>query len=136
MNDVAFWGEPISVYTRAMALDDGQLVDVSEWAREVGIRYPVAVTRAVWESVIAWTESDEQRKPCGTGQSERGRGHDVVWMLRCAMSRCRGDRLLYRVLRVPREGRGVQARAVELQAVCGPGDTLDPVVTVMLPDED
>ena len=33
-------------YTRADALRDGVLIDVSAVAREAGIRYPVALTRA------------------------------------------------------------------------------------------
>ena len=39
----------ISVYTRAQAIEDGILVDVSETAREAGFRIPVAVTRSVWD---------------------------------------------------------------------------------------
>ena len=38
----------ISVYTRAQAIGDGILVDVSETAREAGFKIPVAVTRTVW----------------------------------------------------------------------------------------
>jgi len=29
-----------------------------------------------------------------------------------------------------------QPRAVTLKAVCGPGDNLEPVITIMTPDED
>src|SRR5262249_48790011 len=35
-------------YTRAEALPDGVLIDGSETAREAGIRWPVALTRAAW----------------------------------------------------------------------------------------
>jgi len=38
----------IDVYTRAQALEDGVLVDVSSWAREYGIIFPVAVNASVW----------------------------------------------------------------------------------------
>jgi hypothetical protein len=38
----------IHSYTRTDALRDGVLIDVSAVAREAGIRYPVALTRAVW----------------------------------------------------------------------------------------
>ena len=34
----------ISVYTRQDAIDDGIFVDVSEMAKEAGIKYPVAIT--------------------------------------------------------------------------------------------
>jgi hypothetical protein len=36
-------------YTRADAIRDGVLSDVSETAKEAGIRWPVALTAAVWE---------------------------------------------------------------------------------------
>jgi hypothetical protein len=39
----------IHSYSRARALADGALVDVSAVAREASIRFPVALTRAVWE---------------------------------------------------------------------------------------
>jgi hypothetical protein len=30
----------------------------------------------------------------------------------------------------------VELETVQLRAVCGPGDTPEPVITIMLPDED
>src|SRR3990167_6425937 len=75
--------EVISSYSRAQALEDGVLVDVSETAREAGIRYPVALTRAVWESCVTVpTRADGSPVPC---QDERGRLWDVVWMLAVAI---------------------------------------------------
>ena len=74
------FGELIHSYTRADALADGTLVDVSAVAREAGIRYPVALTRAVWAACV--------RVPEGIAcQDEAGRCWDVVWMLRGAMGR-------------------------------------------------
>ena len=40
-------------YSRADALRDGVFVDVSATAREAGIRFPVALTRAVWERCVS-----------------------------------------------------------------------------------
>jgi Family of unknown function (DUF6573) len=40
--------EVIHTYTRAQALADGALIDISPLATEAGFRYPVAVTAAVW----------------------------------------------------------------------------------------
>jgi hypothetical protein len=40
-------------YTRADAIADGVLVDVTGTAREASIRYPVALTRTVWERCVA-----------------------------------------------------------------------------------
>src|SRR5262249_40620714 len=40
-------------YTRAQAIADGALIDVSSTAREAGIHYPVALTAAVWQKCVA-----------------------------------------------------------------------------------
>ena len=127
--------EVISVYTRAQAVEDGALVDVSETAREAGIKFPVAVTAAVWADCCEWTEADEKKKG-GYGQSERGRLWDVISMLRFAISAGgkQGDHLLYKVSRIPRPGYGAK-RLVTLKAICGPGDRPEPVITIMQSNE-
>ena len=40
-------------YTRAQAIADGVLVDVSELAKQAGFRFPVAVTAGVWAECVA-----------------------------------------------------------------------------------
>src|SRR5260370_34133619 len=67
-------------YTRADAIRDGVLVDVSATAREAGIRWPVALTCAAWGRCV--------RVPAGVHfQDEAGRLWDVCWMLACAARR-------------------------------------------------
>src|SRR5260370_32314941 len=67
-------------YSRADAIRDGVLIDVSATAREAGIRWPVALTCAVWGRCV--------RVPAGVlCQDERGRLWDVLWMLACAARR-------------------------------------------------
>ncbi len=122
----SFFGPVISAYTRADALRDGELVDVSTMAAEMGYRVPVAVTRAVWVGVV---EPDET-----PGQSVEGRLWDVLWMLH------------YEIARAPRAGSSIRfklyaliggvSRLLTLRAVIGPGDAGEPVITVMWPDED
>ena len=56
MSAQELFGEPISVYTRAQAIEDGELVDVTEWASSKtgfmgGFTVPVAVTRSVWADI-------------------------------------------------------------------------------------
>jgi hypothetical protein len=137
------FGEPISVYTRRQAISDGVLVDVSEVAREAGFSIPVALTAAVHADCVVWTDEDEKRKSQGTGQDEAGRLWDVLWMASAAIRRRRaaapGDNpstLGFQLLRVPREGRGVLPRLVTLDVHVGPGDGLEPVVTILQPGED
>lgn len=126
-----FDGAPIiHAYTRAQALDDGELVDVSSTALEAGIRFPVAVTRGVWADCVEWPDTERGL------QDEAGRLWDVVWMTRCAaLAAPHGaDRVTVTLLRVPR-GQSV-ARTCELVAQVGPGDNAEPVMTIMLPGED
>jgi hypothetical protein len=127
------FGEVIHVVTRAQLIEDGQLIDISKWTKEAGIKFPCAVSRAVWEDVINWTEQDTKAKP-GYGQSIEGRAWDVAWMLRLAV-RCGGERIQYKLSRIPRPGHGAK-RLVTLKAICGPGDDMEPVITILEPTED
>ncbi|MHB1870813.1 MAG: DUF6573 family protein [Steroidobacteraceae bacterium] len=125
----SFWdgAEVVYSYTRAQAIEDGVLVDASKLASEYGVRYPVAVTRALWDSYVT--------PPAALAgwQDETGRAWDVLTMFRLA-ARAGGQEIRFRVLFQMQAGR--PARLVELKAVCGPGDDAEPVVTIMLPDED
>ena len=142
MDSEEIFGKPIHVYTRAEAIEDGVLVDVSATARDAGIVWPVAMTAAAWTDCVAWSEADDRRKRDSTGQSESGRLWDVVWMAsRALIAAARRDAdpsvpLMFEVCRVPREGRGVRPRPVRLKLVVGPGDGGEPVVTVMEEGED
>ena len=121
------FGGVIYSYSRAQAIDDGVLIDVSTVAMEAGIKYPVAVTCAVWANYVAVPEGV-------VGQDESGRLWDIVWMLRMAIARSNdGEEIRYSLL-VRNNNR--RAELVTLKAVCGPGDDAEPVITIMLPDED
>jgi hypothetical protein len=135
------FSEVIYSYTRAQAIEDGVLVDVSEVAREAGIKWPVALTREAWEKCVAW--DDKLAKLTGMPQDEAGRLWDVLWMLRVAIRSpfATGPQVDYQLQVVQREfcrGDNIESPkwTVKLKAVCGPGDDREPVITVMLPHED
>lgn len=46
------WEDIISAFSRAEAIEDGVLIDVTEMGREAGFRFPVAVTEALWNNYI------------------------------------------------------------------------------------
>ncbi len=124
------FGEVIHAYTRAQAIEDGFLVDVSATAREAGIRYPVALTRAAFERCVAVP-------PHIQAQDESGRLWDVLWMCRTFMARITGDRGKFQLyVRNHNRPRLTRSDLVTLKAICGPGDTAAPVITIMLPHED
>ena len=127
-----FWddAEVISSYSRAQAIEDGALVDVSTVAKEAGIKFPVAMTATVWGQYV--------EVPEGVGcQDESGRLWDIVWMFRCAAAKFDGDTLLFKLyVRNHNRERLDRRDLVTLKAICGPGDNGEPVVTIMTPEED
>ena len=138
-----FFGPVISSYTRADALSDGMLVDVSEMAREAGFRIPVAVTTSVWEECIYWPEDEAN----GYGQSTDGRLWDVLFMAHCEIAQARGNEqdLEYKLNVIPRGTKPENTGAIDdftgaelrtLKINIGPGDNAEPVITIMQPNED
>ena len=124
-NDV--FGDVIYQYTRAQAIDDGFLIDVTETAREAGISFPTAMTAAVWEQCVTVPEK-------AAWQDEMGRLWDVLTMLRYAIAHSKATQELAFSVAVQNDARGPSR--VELKALCGPGDQGEPVITIMMPDED
>ena len=119
----------IHAYTRADAIRDGVLIDVSQTAREAGFAYPVALTRAVWDRCVAVP-------PGVLCQDEAGRLWDVVCMLAYAV-RCGGDGPEVRfAVHVRNDNRDGTPPLVRLKALYDPGDQGEPVVTVMMTNED
>ncbi len=128
----------VHTYSRRQALADGVLVEVpAHTAAEAGIRLPLAITAAAWADTVAWDATVEQGKASDTGQDEQGRLWDVLTMAAHGMRRHPGgDRTVFEVLRVHATGRGVRPRTTRLRLVVGPGDTTQPVLTILLPHED
>lgn len=130
------FGPVIHAYTRKMAIDDGVLIDATDTAIEAGIKLPVAITQAVWAKYIAWDFVDNEKQ---TYQDQSGRLWDVIWMARCGLISARkGEKseTLFKLLCVPRDGRSIRAEETTLKIVIGPGDNAEPVLTIMLPNED
>ena len=129
------FGDVLFTYTRAQALADEVLVDAGPLAQEAGFRLPVAITAAAWDECVAWTEDDSRLQ---VHQDQSGRLWDVLFMAAHAIrtEAGSGSRMLFALCRVPRDGHSVQAGPVQLKLIVGPGDHGDPVVTILLPEED
>jgi hypothetical protein len=117
-------------YTRSQAIEDGILIDVSTVASEAEIKYPVAITCGLWSECVELTEMAKR-----AGNDESGRLWDILWMLHNAIKsgKIDGAEGTYEVLVVQRR---LEPTVCTIKAVCGPGDTLAPVITLMLPGED
>jgi len=69
-------------YTRQDAINDGTFIDVSDMAKEAGIKHPVAVTSNLYHTHIVPSASQQE-----SGQSIKGRLWDVLSMFAFC---CRG----------------------------------------------
>jgi hypothetical protein len=125
MNNEEF--QVIYSYTRSQAIADGLQIEVTKVAEEAGIRFPVFLTRGVYDKYVTVP-------PGVTAQDEAGRLWDIVWMLRFAIIRAKPG-----VTRVPvalyvRNSDSQPARLVKLIATAGAVDIDDPApaITVML----
>ena len=104
-------------------------------AQEAGFKWPVALTSAAWADCVAWTENDSGKQ---VHQNQSGRLWDVLFLASHAIRTASGsgDRLLFQLYRVPRDGRSMEAVLTTLKLIAGPGDQGEPVITILLPDED
>jgi hypothetical protein len=109
--------EVVFTYTRAQALADGVLVDVSAWARPLGFVVPVAFTAELWATLHVPPEDRALARAC-----------DVLWMASIAARRA-GD-----AQQVPFEVTVERVRHSLLSHV-GPGDDPAPVVTIGFPHD-
>jgi hypothetical protein len=131
----SFFGKVISTYTRAQAIEDGVLVDPGPIAKEAGFKWPVALTANAWADCVAWTKDDSQKQ---VHQDQSGRLWDLMYMASHAIrtSKDSGDRLVFQLYRVPRDGHSTEAVLVTLKLIVAPDDSGEPVITLLLPQED
>ncbi len=121
------FGPVIHPYSRREALEEGALIDVTSTAREAGFLIPVALTRAVWVRYVAVP-------PKVVAQDEPGRLWDILWMASLAARRNRDASVVCFTVSVRNDNR--QPRPRRLKAVVGSGDDGEPVITILLPEED
>jgi len=133
--------------SRVQMLEDGRLVAVeASLAAEAGFGVPVALTRAVFDDCVAWTDADAERTSVWL-QDETGRLWDVLWMAAQAARRVRQrSRVTFELCRVPRDRGRIPIDDLEdaayerlcrvrLVADIGPGDDGMPVITILQPQE-
>jgi hypothetical protein len=129
MNDT--FGETIYTYTRAEALSDGNLMDLNQVIprNESPFKFPVACTSAVWAII------DNAAKNQRVCNDLKGIVWDVLYM--ASQAPRIGEKLnestyLYKVIII---GAGRQKKYT-FKCLVHPGDNMEPVITIMLPEED
>jgi hypothetical protein len=91
MSDFSDW-EVIDTYSTKQAVEDGFLVLVDQKiSKEAGIKYPVYLTRTVWDKYVELPEGFEN------GQDLDGRLWDVLYMFMFAARSCDSSTLMYKL---------------------------------------
>lgn len=127
------FGPVIFAYTRAQAIADGVLVDLTQPAikqllTEAGVRPHTAMTIGAWSKCVCPVDRELPES-----QDINGRLWDVLMLFRHAIGKNRDtDRVHFTVSVFD----GKRQHAVKLWALIGPGDEGEPVLTVMLEGED
>jgi hypothetical protein len=104
-------------------------IDVTAAAQEAGIRWPVALTAAAWERCVTVS-------PGVLYQDKTGRQWDVLFLLRLAIGRSDGWRVVPFDVHVRNDNKERTPPLVRLKAVAGPDHEGASCITVMLPGED
>jgi len=123
------FGEMISTYSRAEAIEDGVLVDMNKGHFDEVTKgiysIPVAVTSAVFAIIKRAAENPR------TCNDWKGIWHDMVHMSRVYMDKKASSFLFPCTI----TGAG-RVRKFYFKSVIGGGDNGEPVITFMLPNED
>lgn len=131
-----FWAdaEIVHAYTRKQAIEDGVLVDLSQGelgqlCRQAGFKVPMAMTATAFGQCVGGLDGE----PLPAGQDQKGRLWDVLMVMRYIAAAHRdSDRFNFEV----RVWNGKRHEVVHLWCLIGPGDTGEPVLTIMLQGED
>lgn len=118
--------EALYEYNWDDAVNDGTFVNVSDMAKEAGIRFPTAVTSNLYHTYI-------NPDPMPSHQDEKGRLWDVLHMFKLAARKTADHFLTFKVI----FANGDITKTVELWAVCEARSSKnpEPIVTIMLPED-
>lgn len=124
------FGETIYAYTRAQAIEDGFLVDLmqgdmADVARQ-HYKFPIACTSSVFGIM---QKAVENPLYCN---DYAGILHDMLYMSKVFKRQIDESTVIFRVIIT---GAGRQ-RNFDFKLQVGPGDQGEPVITIMMPDED
>ena len=129
MSNGKAFGNLIYSYSRAQAIADGVLIDVTDEAKAHGFKVPVAITDHLFHGYVEVPDGLETE-----AQSVTGRLHDLLTLAMIAARTSKGsDRAYFKVAFLMAPSR---TETVQVIAHIGPGDTAEPVLTIMLPEGD
>lgn len=111
----------IFAYTRAQAIEDGVLNDVTELTKAVGILIPTAIACNCWAEAVGSDDPEEFQQ----------RIYELISAVHIEIEKqkdIRSDTLQFAYL-IEREGE--EPTELDVFVNIGPGDNMEPVLTVM-----
>ena len=132
------FGTMIYSYSRAQAIEDGVLVDISSMTEEEEgsgsiaalclqhYKWPIALTNSVWAIIEEAVENPDNPS------THVGILHDILWMSRVRKRQINTQTIFFEVA-IAGAGR---EKPVKFKLMSGTGDEGEPVLTLMLPYED
>ena len=119
--------------TRAQALADGALIDVTETSKEVGFKVPVTISEALHNRMIP------TKAEAAIGQDYDSRLWDVLWVAAFTIKLAdRGTDIVtftFALQETDAQSGLPQNTDLRLRIVCGSGDEGEPVVTIGFPED-
>ena len=123
----SLFGEVIFSYTRAQAIADRALIDVTPTAAEAGFRFPTAVAGGLMGAI-------ETIPPQYSHEDLQGRLWDVLLIASLSARRAKPgcSRIAFEViLHIEGSTKNYQTLILDI----GPGDTSEPVITIGFPSD-
>lgn len=122
------FGHVIASYSRKEAIEDGVLIAFDDKiVKEAGINYPIALSTAAYQLI-----DDAVKKG---GKDLDGVIWDMLTMFRYYAKKSNYSTQFIFEMLIWEKHVG-KDREMKFKAICGPGDTEEPVITIMLPNED
>jgi hypothetical protein len=120
------FGEVIYGYSRKQAIEDGVLIDVTNQANQF-FQFPMAITAEVYGEL-----NNIPKKHAA--ESFAGRLHDVLFMAftEVKKGKTKSQTLMFSAI----VNTDDKEKIKQYKMVIGPGDNMEPVLTIMKPHED
>lgn len=115
--------EIICSYSRHQEIEDGVLTDVSSYAKELGIKIPVAFTASLINIILDIPKAHDY-------QTQRGRVHDVLFLSILQLKKMIKNKIDISFFDVTLQTSDTENPTQYLQMVLSCGDTCEPVLTI------
>lgn len=130
MNSIFSESDIISTYTRQQAIEDGVLIDMTTLYPDITkqlYKFPVAATAEVW-SIVEQSVSSKRH-----ANDHQGVIWDILWMSQQGIiKRIDESQHIFRVIITGASPNKYH----DFKIICHPGDSGEPVLTIMMPWED